>query len=193
MDALGALGVALRSPIKDEHYRDEMGGLTHFKSSRRFVYINIPKTPLPKMMKVGANFTAYLYYREQSSSENGGGTNLAQTNEGKGRELVGNNDNSGTAPSDSKQKVDRSATQHDERRRESFNMLSVAVRKTPVQRKDVHVKMLALFALIRVSAWECNNVATTDDGPSLLSNPQEQAKQVNGLNQKHQVQQSTPA
>ncbi|GFS05761.1 hypothetical protein ElyMa_002946100 [Elysia marginata] len=114
MDALGALGVALRSPIKDKHYRDEMGGLTRFKSGRRFVYINIPKTPLPKMMKVGANFTAYLYYREQSSGENGGGTNLAQTNEGKGREVVGNSDSSVTAPDSSKQKVDRSATQRDE-------------------------------------------------------------------------------
>ncbi|GFR59297.1 reverse transcriptase [Elysia marginata] len=95
--------------MKDEHYRDEMGGLARFKSGRRFVYINIPKTPLIKMMKVGANFTAYLYYREQSSSENGGRTNLAQTNEVKGREVVGNSDSSGTAPDNSKQKVDRSA------------------------------------------------------------------------------------
>ncbi|GFR74423.1 hypothetical protein ElyMa_000429700 [Elysia marginata] len=86
MDALGALGVALRSPIKDEHYRDEMGGLTRFKSGRR----------------------------EQSSSENGGGTNLAQTNEGNGRELVGNSESSVTAPDNSKQKVNRSATQRDE-------------------------------------------------------------------------------
>ncbi|GFR73985.1 hypothetical protein ElyMa_002151400 [Elysia marginata] len=96
MDALGALGVALRSPMKDEHYRDEMGGLTRFKSGRR---------SLPSLSK---------RLREQSCSENGGGTNLAQTKEGKGREVVGNSDSSGTAPDNSKQKVDRSVTQHDE-------------------------------------------------------------------------------
>ncbi|GFR93061.1 hypothetical protein ElyMa_004369300 [Elysia marginata] len=43
MDAFEALRVALRSPMKDEHYRDEMGGLTRFKSGRPFVYLNIPK------------------------------------------------------------------------------------------------------------------------------------------------------
>ncbi|GFR60236.1 hypothetical protein ElyMa_001817200 [Elysia marginata] len=66
------------------------------------------------MMKVGANLTAYLYYREQSSSGNGGGTTLAQTNEEKGHEVVRKSDSSGTALDMSKQKVDRSATQHGE-------------------------------------------------------------------------------
>ncbi|GFS15882.1 hypothetical protein ElyMa_004944700 [Elysia marginata] len=112
---MDALGVVLRSPIKDEHHRDDMGELTRFKTGRRFIYVNMPKTPLPKMMRVGANFTGYLYYRVQSKGENEGGINWAQINEGKVHiKVVGNSDSSNTAPDKSKQKVDRSATQHDE-------------------------------------------------------------------------------
>ncbi|GFR80580.1 hypothetical protein ElyMa_004049300 [Elysia marginata] len=64
-DALKDLGVEDRSPIREETYRDKDGGLTRFKTGRRFVYITLPTKPLPKTTKVGGSFFAYLYYREQ--------------------------------------------------------------------------------------------------------------------------------
>ncbi|GFR88838.1 hypothetical protein ElyMa_000779200 [Elysia marginata] len=65
-DALKDLGVEARSSIREETYRDKDGGLTRFKTGRRFVYITLSTKPLPKTTKVGDSFFfAYLYYREQ--------------------------------------------------------------------------------------------------------------------------------
>ncbi|GFS06401.1 hypothetical protein ElyMa_004706000 [Elysia marginata] len=68
-DSLRNLGAKLRSPLKEEYYRDDDGGLTRFKTGRRFVYIDIPVNPLPKLVRVASNFVAFLYYREQEMSK----------------------------------------------------------------------------------------------------------------------------
>ena len=64
--ALEKMKVKIRSPLREEKYRDENGGITRFKTGRRFVYIEIPETPLPKTTQISDSFVAYLYYREQS-------------------------------------------------------------------------------------------------------------------------------
>ena len=76
---LKELDVCLRSPFKEETYRDSEGRTTRFKTGRRFVYIDIPKIPLPKKMKIGPNFLGFLYYREQEAgkSEGDGGKTTA--------------------------------------------------------------------------------------------------------------------
>ena len=75
---LKELDVCLRSPFKEETYRDSEGRTTRFKTGRRFVYIDIPKIPLPKKMKIGPSILGFLYYREQEAgtSEGDGGKRL---------------------------------------------------------------------------------------------------------------------
>ena len=58
--ALKKQGVGIRSSIKDETYRDRNGQLTRFKTGRRFVYIDLPVSPLPKYIRIGANLLGLL-------------------------------------------------------------------------------------------------------------------------------------
>ena len=85
---LKELDVCLRSPFKEETYRDSEGRTTRFKTGRRFVYIDIPKIPLPKKMKIGPNFLGFLYYQEQEAgkSEGDGGKTTA-TQPGSGQAM----------------------------------------------------------------------------------------------------------
>ena len=46
-------GVNVRTNIFDEKYRDDNGGLTSFKTGRRFVYCDPPVLPLPREFLVG--------------------------------------------------------------------------------------------------------------------------------------------
>ena len=46
-------GVKLRSALKLEEIRDREGKLTGWLSGRRFVFIDLPKTPLEKNMDIG--------------------------------------------------------------------------------------------------------------------------------------------
>lgn len=63
-DALLKLGCSIHSQIKYELDRDGNGKLTRFKTGRRFVFIAIPKDPLPKELRIGI-FKARIYHREQ--------------------------------------------------------------------------------------------------------------------------------
>ena len=57
-------GCKMTSSIKFELERDESGNLTQWKTGRRFLYIEVPQTPLPKDIKIG-QFTGKLFYKEQ--------------------------------------------------------------------------------------------------------------------------------
>ena len=57
-------GVHIRSKMFDEHYRDNEGKLSLFKSGRRFIYIDTPPKPLPTQFKVG-KWTPSLYHYGQ--------------------------------------------------------------------------------------------------------------------------------
>ena len=57
-------GVQLRSTIIEERDRDEKGKLTRWKTGRRFAYIDVPQTPLPKALDISI-FRASLYHKEQ--------------------------------------------------------------------------------------------------------------------------------
>ena len=57
-------GCKMTSSIKFELERDESGHLTHWKTGRRFLYIEVPQTLLPKDIKIG-QFTGKLFYKEQ--------------------------------------------------------------------------------------------------------------------------------
>ena len=73
--------MCLRSPLKEETYRDSEGRTTRFKTVRRFVYTDIPKIPRPKKMKIGPNFLGFLYNREQEAGKgegDGGKTTATQ-------------------------------------------------------------------------------------------------------------------
>ena len=59
-------GVKIRSKMFDEHYRDEDGKLSLFKSGRRFVYIDAPPKPLPTQFQVG-KWTPSLYHYGQKA------------------------------------------------------------------------------------------------------------------------------
>ncbi|GFR85922.1 hypothetical protein ElyMa_004186400 [Elysia marginata] len=63
-DMLKHLNVILRSSLKEENYRDKDGGLTRFKTGRRFIYIELPTVSLHKVAKID-KFTAFLHYKEQ--------------------------------------------------------------------------------------------------------------------------------
>ena len=82
---LKELDVCLRSPFKEETYRDSEGRTTRFKTGRRFVYIDIPKIPLPEKMKIGPNFLRFSKYREQEAGKgegDGGKTTATQPGSG---------------------------------------------------------------------------------------------------------------
>jgi hypothetical protein len=64
LQAVNTLGVNVMSKMISERDRDEKGKLTHWKTGRRFVYISIPSTPLPKTLNIGP-FKAALYHKEQ--------------------------------------------------------------------------------------------------------------------------------
>ena len=64
-------GVTLRSRLFFENYRDDEGGLSSFKTGRRFVYANVPPKPLPQKFQVG-DWKATLYHwgqRKKSASD----------------------------------------------------------------------------------------------------------------------------
>ena len=63
-DCLKQLGCHLLSNIRFQHVRDENGKLTRFKNGNRFLYIAVPKDPLPKQVKIGL-FNGKLYHKEQ--------------------------------------------------------------------------------------------------------------------------------
>ena len=67
-NALDKLGVVRRSPIRFECLRDKNGGLTSFKSGRRFVFVDIPTTPLPSYTLLGKG-KMFLFHQEQRSTE----------------------------------------------------------------------------------------------------------------------------
>ena len=56
--------VNVRSSLMEERARDDSGKLTHWKTGRRFVYIDVPSQPLPKTLRMGS-FSATLYDKEQ--------------------------------------------------------------------------------------------------------------------------------
>ena len=56
--------IKTRSRLIDERARDENGKLSHFKTGRRFIYIDVPKTPLPKTLQIGI-FMATVFHKEQ--------------------------------------------------------------------------------------------------------------------------------
>ena len=60
------LGVKTRSALIMERDRDSSGGLTHWLTGRRFVYIDVPKEPLPKRIDLGP-FKATLFHYEQKA------------------------------------------------------------------------------------------------------------------------------
>ena len=62
--ALLDLGLNILSELKYETYRDNNGKWTHFKTGRRFVYIELPKLNLDQFLKIGL-WKATLYYRQQ--------------------------------------------------------------------------------------------------------------------------------
>lgn len=57
-------GASFRSHILWEKARDEDGKLTRWVTGRRYVWIDLPTTPLPHRIQVGS-FYAKLFYREQ--------------------------------------------------------------------------------------------------------------------------------
>ena len=84
-------GVHIRSKMFDEHYRDNEGKLSLFKSGRRFIYIDTPPKPLPTQFKVG-KWTPSLYHyvqkpkvdKEKNKLDSGndqGETNISSENE----------------------------------------------------------------------------------------------------------------
>ena len=61
--ALKNLGCEMRSTVRKELARDKNGKLTNWKMGRRFVFITVPTTPLPKICTIGI-FSAELYHSE---------------------------------------------------------------------------------------------------------------------------------
>ena len=61
-------GASVRTRIFDEKYRDESGGLSAFKTGRRFVYVNPPDNPLPRDFTVG-EWRASLYHYGQKKKQ----------------------------------------------------------------------------------------------------------------------------
>ena len=62
--ALLDLNIKMLSELKYETYRDADGKWTHFKTGRRFVYIELPQLNLDCFVKIGL-WKASLYYRQQ--------------------------------------------------------------------------------------------------------------------------------
>ncbi|KAK3780845.1 hypothetical protein RRG08_059488 [Elysia crispata] len=71
-------------PIKGCHYVIvsifSNGQLTRSKTGRRFVFIDLPVSPLPKYIRIGVNFLGFLYYKEQGVSKTNGTVKQASAN-----------------------------------------------------------------------------------------------------------------
>lgn len=59
-------GVRIKSRLFYEHYRDDQGKLTSYKSGRRFAYVVKPANPLPKSLKI-VKWNASLYHFGQKT------------------------------------------------------------------------------------------------------------------------------
>lgn len=66
--AVNNLGVTAMSKLISERDRDDKGKLTHWKTGRRFLYIAVPKYPLPKSTEIGP-FKASLFHKEQKTED----------------------------------------------------------------------------------------------------------------------------
>ena len=67
-ETLVKLGCKLMSVLKYECDWDERGKLTRWRNGRRFAYIELPKEPLTREVKVG-QFMAKIYRKEQRATE----------------------------------------------------------------------------------------------------------------------------
>ena len=76
-------GVNIRSKMFDEHYRDEGGKLSLFKSGRRFIYIDAPPKPLPTQFQVG-KWTPSLYHYGQKAKNDNKSNSVSIDTEAKG-------------------------------------------------------------------------------------------------------------
>ena len=65
--ALIKKGLKLRSKLKMEEVRDREGKLTEWLSGRRFVFIDLPKCSIERVIDVGP-FKAKLYYKEMQQA-----------------------------------------------------------------------------------------------------------------------------
>ena len=65
---LERLGCTIRSPLVSERARNKDGKLTRFLTGRRFVFIEIPSSPLQRSVEVGP-FRATLYHKEMKSKD----------------------------------------------------------------------------------------------------------------------------
>ena len=95
LDSLKCIaGVIVRSRLFFEGYRDEDKTLTSFKTGRRFVYIDRPSSPLPKIFQVG-QWKASLYHFGQNDKQNGSNQIVDFTTASKtvGNETNHNNEN----------------------------------------------------------------------------------------------------
>lgn len=68
LQSVKSLGVTVLSKLIAERDRDSQGKLTHWKTGRRFLYMVVPPSPLPKNVDIGP-FKASLYHREQKTKE----------------------------------------------------------------------------------------------------------------------------
>ena len=68
-DYLLSKGCKPLSALKYELERDEAGQLTHWKTGRRFIFIEMPSSPLPRDVRIG-RFQAKLYHKEQKNGSN---------------------------------------------------------------------------------------------------------------------------
>lgn len=62
--AIEAQGVTILSKLRYELARDGNNRLTRFKTGRRFLFIAVPDTPLPRRLEIGI-FKAEVYHKEQ--------------------------------------------------------------------------------------------------------------------------------
>lgn len=63
LDSLKKNDVHVLGPLTLERDRDEQGKLTRFVTGRRLVWIEVPKSPLPKQLQMGP-CRAFLYHKE---------------------------------------------------------------------------------------------------------------------------------
>ena len=68
IQAVKAMGVTSLSKLVAERDRDSDGKLTHWKTGRRFIFIAVPPTPLPRSTTIGP-FRASLYHKEQKTAD----------------------------------------------------------------------------------------------------------------------------
>ena len=65
---LQRLGCAIQNPIVSKRARNNDGKLTRFLTGRRFVFIEIPSSPLQRSVELGP-FRATLYHRKMRAKE----------------------------------------------------------------------------------------------------------------------------